>query len=258
MFTYVNQYAFPLTALRNHILKLTRKALCLEKRLVTVCLDEECGLLCKKNRIANCTQLDAPPTPYSQYSATVDVAQKHSYAFMTWLKYEMLFAALQVATEVFYLDADVMLFDNPFIEVPYGRNSTGAKIPGEYDIMYQRERGLKELGCGGSVNGGLLYLRNSSAIHDKFIPSMLKMRNTILSGSGRSDQDIVGDYVGRLSHCSLPVSRYMGACTSSKPGDQRVDVRKIITYHANCVGGMDNKLKRLKEGAERITGKIIK
>ena len=32
---------------------------------------------------------------------------------------------------------------------------------------------MKELGCGGSVNGGLLYFLNSSALHEKFIPKML-------------------------------------------------------------------------------------
>jgi hypothetical protein len=40
---------------------------------------------------------------------------------MTWLKYEIMFESLSVASEVIYLDADVAVFDNPFLETPYGR-----------------------------------------------------------------------------------------------------------------------------------------
>ncbi len=78
-----------------------------------------------------------------------------------------------------------------------------------YVCMYdQRERGMKELGCGGSVNGGLLYFRNTSQLRQKFIPKMWSHREEILAGHGaRSDQEIMGYDIHALHYAYIPIKR---------------------------------------------------
>jgi hypothetical protein len=61
----------------------------------------------------------------------------------------------------------VVIFRDPFPATRYGRDENGTSFKAEYDFMFQRERGIKERGCGGSVNGGVMWFRNSSALHEK-------------------------------------------------------------------------------------------
>ena len=185
-----------------------------------------------------------PETVYGGFGVKTTLYQKNSYNYIVWVKYEMFVEALMVAKEAFYFDADVMVFSNPFKHT-YGRNEHSKRIRGEYEVMYQRERGMRELGCGGSVNGGLFYLRNSTAMHEKFLPAILKHRADIINLTGRLDQDIVGDYVKLVKHCTLPVSRFMGHCLSSQDA-AGFAFRQIVTFHPNCVAGLDKKIETIQ------------
>eukprot|EP00597_Dinobryon_sp_UTEXLB2267_P004640 CAMPEP_0170068148 /NCGR_PEP_ID=MMETSP0019_2-20121128/7220_1 /TAXON_ID=98059 /ORGANISM="Dinobryon sp., Strain UTEXLB2267" /LENGTH=193 /DNA_ID=CAMNT_0010275697 /DNA_START=382 /DNA_END=959 /DNA_ORIENTATION=+ len=192
-----------------------------------------------------------PTIPYVEFAGGVE------YFYLTWLKYELSFLALDYANEVFYLDADVLLRKNPFEEVLFGRQANGKRIPGEYDVMYQRERGMKELGCGGSVNGGLLYFRNSTQMREKFIPAMLAQRVEIVNGKGRSDQEIMGDFVGLVRFCTLPVALFTGHCAGSRSQGRDIpDPAAVITYHTNCVTGLKAKVANIRsflQQAGRVT-----
>jgi hypothetical protein len=65
--------------------------------------------------------------------------RKGPYFFFTYLKHELMYEALKVADEVFYFDIDVLLLRNPWVEVQYGRDEVGNRIPGPYDLQWQRE-----------------------------------------------------------------------------------------------------------------------
>jgi hypothetical protein len=245
IFTLSNHHLFQLILTRQKIMHKAGILSCLEKRFVTVCLDDKCLSMCNTNKVKNCVKIVIPETPMSGFGTHASEYQKNSYNYIVWVKYEMFVASMLVANEVFYFDADVMVYGNPFPEAQWGRDQTGKKIPGPYDIMYQRERGMKEKGCGGSVNGGLWYLHNTTRLFDLWFPKVMQHRADIINLPGRLDQDIVGDYMRLIKYCTLPVRKFMGYCPSSQePG---YDPREIITFHTNCVAGMSSKLDRIRE-----------
>jgi len=253
MFSYANQHLLTLLRLRYDIMKAARALDCVEKRFITVCLDETCLKECQSYGLKNVVWVQVPETPMTGFGMVADKIQRFAFGYMSWLKYEMMFESLKVATEVMYLDADVMIYDNPFLETPYGRDDTGKKIPGPYEVMFQRERGIKEKGCRGEVNGGLIYLRNTTRVHERFIPGMRGEKAEIVSATGRQDQDIVLKYVGPpMARCTLPVSRYVGFCPWSQ--DARASPKKAITFHTNCVSGLNNKIQKIKQFSARVVG----
>jgi hypothetical protein len=253
IFTLSNQHMMPLLTLRHTIMKKAGVLDCLRKRFITVCLDKECLAMCKTNGLPNCMHMVIPETPLSGFGTAASAYQKNSYNYIVWVKYEMFVEALKVTEEFFYFDADVMVFKNPFPDTRYGRDNTGAKIEGRYDIMYQRERGMKERGCGGSVNGGLYWLRNSTALHERFFPAFMKHREEIINLTGRLDQDIIGDYVRLVRFCTLPTNRFMGHCISSQ--DQYgYSIADMVTFHTNCVAGMEAKINAIRDFAHAYFG----
>jgi hypothetical protein len=248
MITIANHHIFSLIRTRHKIMANAGVLSCLEQRFVTVCLDKACMEMCEAENMKNCVRLTVPDTPEVGFGAASDF-QMISYNYIVWLKYEALLASLQVANQVFYFDADVMVFGNPFPFVLWGRDAAGNRIPGEYDIMYQRERGVHEKGCGGSVNGGVIYLRNSTDLFEKWAPKILSHRAEMINLGGRSDQDIIGDYVSLLKYCTLPVKHFMGVCVSSQ--ERGYDVNTVVTFHTNCVSGISTKLNRINAFANR-------
>lgn len=256
VFTLSNHHLFPLLALRHRIMDKANITYCQQQRFITVCLDRKCLSQCENSGFMNCVYLKVPETVYSEFGRKDTAYQKNSYNYIVWVKYEMFVEALMVANEVFYFDADVMLFGNPYPEAQFGRDETGKKIPGPYEVMYQRERGMKELGCGGSVNGGLFYLRNSTGMHERFLPTILKHRADIINLTGRLDQDIVGDYVRLVKYCTLPVNRFMGYCVPSQDANG-YDPKQIVTFHTNCVSGMHNKMDTIRNFAVSYFGHSV-
>lgn len=243
MFTMCNQHMMPLMVLREKIMEKAEVRTCLHKRMITVCLDESCQQLCLNHHLPNCVHIKMPETPLSGYGAASSAYHKWSYNFIVWMKYDLFLQALTVAKEFFYLDADVAIFNNPFPDTRFGRDQTGTMIEGTYDIMYQRERGMQERGCGGSVNGGVMYFRNSSGLHEELFPRFLKHRDEIVDVHG-NDQDLIGMYVKYVRYCTLPVARFMGRCVSSQ--DQwGYDPGKVVTYHTNCVAGIAAKIQSI-------------
>lgn len=82
-----------------------------------------------------------------------------------------------------------------------GRNNDGKVIHAEYDVMYQRERGMRERGCGGSVNSGVVYMSNSTAVHEVYKPRMMQARESIVMGTaGRLDQVLVVHMFARIDN----------------------------------------------------------
>ena len=253
IFTLSNHHLFPMLLLRHKIMNRANITSCQEQRFITVCLDRKCLAQCEMHGFMNCVHLVVPETVYSQYGSRDTLYQKNSYNYIVWVKYEMFIEALMVANQVFYFDADVMLFGNPYPEAQWGRDEQGNKIPGPYEVMYQRERGMKELGCGGSVNGGLFYIRNSTGMHERFMPAIMKHRADIINLTGRLDQDIVGDYVRLVKYCTLPVKYFMGFCLPSQDA-RGYDATKMITFHPTCVSGLQAKIEAIKDFSRQVFG----
>lgn len=246
----------PLLTLRHNIMQRTGVLDCLRKRFITVCVDKKCLEMCKSHDLPNCIHMVIPEIPYGEFGNKASKYTAHAYMYILWVKYEMYVEALFEANEFFYFDADVMVFRNPFPDTRFGRDANGRQVEGTYDIMYQRERGMKERGCGGSVNGGLYWLRNATDLHTKFFPAFFKHREEIINLTGRLDQDIIGDYVRLVRYCTLPVARFMGHCITSQ--DQYgFKVRDMVTYHTNCVAGMANKIAAIKDFARSYFGHSI-
>jgi len=179
--------------------------------------------------------------------------------YYTWLKHELMYEALQIANEIFFFDADVVIFRNPWPEVTYGRDETGVRIKGEYDIMYQRERGMRVINCGGSVNSGQLYInknRNKTLIKQYF-QLLYERKYKIIYDSSRLDQDHVSDIVpSLLKYCTLPVKRFQGHCTWSQ--DLTAKWNEIISYHSSCANSHQKKqiLKNVLIGQETQLNKM--
>jgi hypothetical protein len=193
---------------------------------------------CSENNVTHYLKLTIPEVPHSSFGSRSQSSQD-GYNFMTWIKHELMYEALMVAHQAFYFDIDVLILKNPWPEVTKGRTPDGQTMESEYDVMYQRERGMKEKGCGGSVNSGVLYFRNSTKIHTLLKPLMMvrviARESIILGTAGRLDQDILGDHVHLLRYCTFPVNKFAGKCESSRDPNGRV--QDLVTFHANCVSG---------------------
>ncbi len=85
---------------------------------MTVCMDPKCHTMCVNAKIDNCVLLDSPELPLSDFG-------KEAFFFFSFLKFELMRASLTVVDEVFFFDADVLLFRNPFIETHMTLNTDG-------------------------------------------------------------------------------------------------------------------------------------
>jgi hypothetical protein len=236
MFSYTNHHLFFMIELQRRAMEITNSRKCLEQRYITICLDSKCMLLCGKHNIPNCVQLEFPTIPLTVFG-------KGLYHYLTWVKHEFMYEALQVADEIFFFDSDVLIFRNPWPEVKYERiNKEGKRniTIAPYDIMYQRERGIwGGLGCGGTVNTGQVYILNSTEIQ-KYFKILLQRKNIILKNHGMLDQDHVNEIISdeslvRLKRCTLSVRNFHGYCTASK--DATSPLKEIITFHTTCLSG---------------------
>ena len=146
MFSYTSHYTMDLIVLQHKAMESWGLIDCLESRFVTACLDAKCMAMCSSRKIPNCCLLHMAELPGSDFG-------KNAYKYFTYLKHELMFEALKVVEEVFFFDADTVIFRNPWVETQFGRNEQGQKFPSSYDIQYQRDRG-RSLSCSGSVNSG--------------------------------------------------------------------------------------------------------
>jgi hypothetical protein len=98
MVTYSNAHTFKLLVLQRRALELNHMRECVERRFVTVCLDAKCNVLCEEHGIPHCVDLNIRTAPSDFFTA--------DYTWITYMKHEVLEAAVQVATEAFFFDTD--------------------------------------------------------------------------------------------------------------------------------------------------------
>jgi hypothetical protein len=90
--TYNNEHLFPLLILQRRALEVHKVRRCVENRFITVCLDAMCLRLCAIHDIPNCLDL--------RIETAASDFKKGDYVWITYIKHEIMEAALEVADEV--------------------------------------------------------------------------------------------------------------------------------------------------------------
>lgn len=237
MFTLSTHYLIDLVVLLTKAMDVWGLRHCLEKNFITVCLDKKCLAECAKSNLLHCVLLEMEEMPPSDFG-------KNAYEYLTYFKHDLLFEALKVVKEVFFFDADTLLFLNPWIDTQFGRDETGKRTPARFDLQYQRDRG-KGPSCGGSPNTGQMYMRNSTELQ-LFISWMRSQKNAIISGELGLEQDFVqnGTLVSKVPFCSLSTSKYTAHCFGSH--NRRAPLKDVVSFHTACVRGHDSKRRKMQ------------
>jgi len=211
------------------------------KLLIVVCLDKRSYAQCEGHRhSSSCVNVTMPlELPKSDF-------MRGAYHYITWLKHEMLFEILKHAQHVLFFDADMIMLRNPWPELSFGRKESGEKFEATYDLQFQRDGGSRGggLGCSGIINSGQMWVRNSTKMQIYF-GLMWTKRPQILLGQGTTDQDFIKGAASQagLTLCSMPPHLYTGKCFGSRKGAAKLI--NIITHHATCLEGTQEKRKYL-------------
>ena len=224
-----SQQPFPLAENRKF-----RPTNCLLKRLITVCLDDDCMEDCSGHDIKGCvrflvrnandkTRMDSNETGHYLASVKPSPFESNDYNYVTYLKWEMIERAiLSGAKTIFVFDVDVLILRDPF------RLNQIMDLMKSNKLLHQVERGE---GCSAVVNTGVMIIKNSLL---NVVVEMLNRKQEILSGR-RLEQDIFQKVLdhpkSNATRCSLPGSLFTGHCRHPNPDG--VFVTNVVTYHAN-------------------------
>ena len=198
--------------------------------------------------------------------------RKGAYVELTWAKWRLLHAALQVARVVMFVDSDVVLFRNPFAaldtaadahdirflaELACEASSTCASQPAWRKPM--RLPGSAPWPC--SLNGGILLLTSRT------LAARVVAREPIFeyghkNASGMPiDQDAADEIanhqsatgVREFSSCALPSSSFVGFCWWAwgyNKGNRSLfdNLRpcKLAAFHAHCMVSVSQKVAAIE------------
>ena len=240
MMTTVNDFHEPLHELQFQRVRHQR---CLMSRLVTVCFGERACRRAVGHKVVGHEMVGSD-------------FRKKAYVEITWGKWRLMHAALGEADSVFFLDADVVLFRNPFATLGTIR----------HDIRFQAEMACDErMGAGGrwrcseqpgwqprlapstkscSLNGGVLLVQSQDLAarviaHEPTFDSKRYNRSWPMP----IDQDAANAVAnsGSFSSCALPHSQFVGLCWwlyGYKQGNRsffdRLHPCELVTFHAHC------------------------
>jgi hypothetical protein len=237
IFTCVNRHFLALMYAFLKATEINNIRNCLLSQLVVLCMDDECARMCKRESIPLCPVINLPA------KLGDGTYGKESYNFLTYFKHELISQALNVVQHVLFVDLDVLLLYNPWYEIlyPYDKQA-GKRIVSPYDLRYQREIGREE-SCEGSINTGVLYLKNSTAAHF-LLKSIMGYKNTIVRLRRGTEQKFVNRIIRtipdlNIKACALPATRFTSRCLIYNEDIQYLDGYRytagdIITFHANC------------------------
>jgi len=174
-----------------------------------------------------------------------DFAQ-NDYKKLCWFKHEMMFEALKEAENVFFFDADVALFQNPFLDLHLRRDEQGKRTPDIFDMQFQRDRG-RGPSCSGTFNTGQIYARNSTKVQEYF-RYLFEMKTHIFYDlEYKLDQDYVENATtyANLSVCTLSTDKYIAHCFGGRNG--AAPIAGVVSFHAACVsGGLGRKTSAIR------------
>lgn len=230
--TYSTNSTLDLLRLQYQSMNATGMGRCLYPRFITVCLDEKCKEYCDASKIPPelCPLIVQPQLPVSTHG-------KGAYNYVTFLKHHLMYEALKIAQYAFLIDADVLLFRNPFVEAIFLRTNSceraistnqldrttlprravfiDAKLKFPVpDLVFQIEQHRGSI-CSGGVNTGQYFLRKSNRTL-LFLNEMFKRRKDVINGV-KLDQGYVAE-AAKAAHAirsSLPMYLFTSHCFRS-------------------------------------------
>lgn len=215
MITYVNHHAFSLLQLQREAMELGGMRECIEQRFVTVCLDARCPEMCREFGVPNCVDLSIE-TAASPFLT-------RDFTYIVYVKHEIMLSALSIATEVFFVDTDALIFDDPW------------RFPmGTYDLMHQSESATLDVDqCSAQPNGGQLYVRQTPAAL-QFLENMMTHKEDILDGHKGLGQGYIvrAAEAAGASRCALNQTLFAGHCEARNRADS---VAHSVVYHFSCL-----------------------
>lgn len=241
MFTYTNAKNVPLLELMVQSLEVNRMKSCLLPQLVVACFDLTCTESCSRLGIPLCPFVDAEHIVSAITNSSSGGAtgyMKGAYFFFTYVKHELMQAALSVVNNVLFMDVDILLLQNPWPEMFFPANISH-RIEGGYDLRYQRERGEEE-SCAGFVNTGILFMRNTTKVQ-RLVAHMLTFRHQIVTLQQGHDQKYFNRIIGshNLPRCTLPPVNFASRCLFTNSDINYLDHTRyraadVTTFHATC------------------------
>lgn len=171
-------------------------------------MDDKVMELCKEANITNCVQ----GTQHNLLASDFKLNDFHKISYFRW---DVLLAAQRYFKYVYYVDADILLLQNPWLYM----HPMHFK---DCDIICQVER--RSLG---DYNGGQMLLRNT-ANSQLIAQDVLSYRY-----SGMYDQDVFAEIfeANKAVACLLDQDRYVGHCMNPT----NIRILDLVTYHATCV-----------------------
>lgn len=242
--TITNEYSWELL---DFNLQNVRRIECFMNRFLIVTLDDESLAACKNaTGIVHCLRYDhtLKPSDFKQ----------SDYMAITWIKSKLALVLVNLGLLPFIFDADVLFFQVPDISAVLTTNPR-AKVFHQLELMDYPAlyRTISSLGAsrvnendyggvmGSKVNSGQMLWVPSNVSYEA-LP--LAMR---YGADGTTlDQEHIENAVNQISPESLqPLSyMYVSHCTGQKSVVKHS--KNWITYHANCLKGMKNKLEAVR------------
>lgn len=251
MLTYVNGPEFEMTELQLKAMDTWLPGLrkCLGVRFIVVAVDKSAYRQCLWSSVANCALVEIPGLDLfsTQFSCGF-------YAF-SFFKYALIQAALSVIEEMFFFDADVLLFRSPWIDDNgLYKISDGHRVEPTYDFMFQRINAYNKNCEAGDVNGGQYYLRNSSKMQ-QFLSTMIGFKHVILNYTEtKFDQAYVETAMNmtNLRVCGLDPHRFAsGRHVFMKGTTAHAPASGIVSFHFNALNG-SARIARMRKFMERM------
>lgn len=252
LLTYVNPKHAGLRALQ---LQRVAALPCLVSRLVSVCYGVPHDGLggCESARDFGPADLNQALAAYRRRARATSAG---SYFELIWAKWRLLLLALLAASEVFWVDADVVLFQSPWPAPP-------ASLP-PADILYQSEFACpaasclatpaptSPLGAGAcALNGGVMLVRSVALVR-----RVVSLEPDFGVAPGRAgatpvyDQDVADSVArgGDFSFCPLPSASFVGFCwwawgynRGNRSLVDRLYPCRLASFHAHCISSPDAK-----------------
>ena len=264
LLTATTSSTFGYTDLQRHGIKLMEGSednICLLKKLITICLDNECEKMCKDKRVSHCTRFvpigafdthkersDSDPTP--SYSGGTHGSE--DWRALTHLNWEFIATAFKMgASSVLWMDADMLLLKNPYVDL--------AKHVDESAVLHLTDTAPSSTGvAAATIAGGC---SSSSPVHTGFMLLGLSVKNfkyrviqlaahmlekdhreEIMQGKAL-EQQVLAAVMKEVdvTHCALPKLRYTGACHHAH--DDGARVQDVVVYHASCTNELSHEQK---------------
>ena len=196
---------------------------CLRPVFVTACLDARCSALCTAHGIANCVDVGGSSGDAGGSRAATMYSQRYKY--INFAKFELIASALTVAEHIMFVDADVLVFREPW-----------AHMLGQPQALLFQTEHPKTVSCDtDEANAGVMYFRGGALgtrffeRFREFLPQMMAARRMNETDQGYLQP--VARSTG-LSFCGLPSDIYVGQCQCGRDGV--LDLSRVVTFHATC------------------------